>query len=456
LTVEATQTNAFSQHLNLPNPQPVTVGETRNILRERDQDLGTTTAYVTTHFVPSTQSNQPLSSVLPAKSNFLSFLWPESLKNLTDLRSKSLDPLASRLSQLPTEITPQPNDRLEIVVITANGTPLLKRVPVTRSQVEFLAQKILEDLDQPMNVYQRRTQALYRWLFAPIEAELQAQGVDNVLFSLGDGLRSIPWGALYDGEQFLVEKYSLGITPSLSLTDTTYVSLHDRNVLAMGASEFQGQVPLPAVPIELQTIAQQLDSPSYFLNQDFTIANLRQARETLRPGVIHLATHANFQAGDLDDSYIQLWGNEQISLENIDSFQWFTEPPVELLVLSACRTALGDRQAELGFGGLAVKAGVRSALASLWYVSDAGTLALMTEFYRNLHNPEIKTKAEALRQAQVALIRGEITVEAGQLRGGSTRSPYTIPLPESHSSFNSDTLAHPYYWAAFTLIGSPW
>jgi CHAT domain-containing protein len=313
-----------------------------------------------------------------------------------------------------------------------------------------------EDLDKPMRVYQRRMQALYQWLFAPIEAELQAQGVDNVLFSLGDGLRSIPWGALYDGDQFLVEKYSLGITPSLSLTDTTYVSLRDRNVLAMGASEFNSQVPLPAVPIELQTIAQQLDTPTYFLNQDFTIANLRQARETLRPGVIHLATHANFQAGDLNESYIQLWGDEQISLDNIDSLQWFTEPPVELLVLSACRTALGDRQAELGFGGLAVKAGVRSALASLWYVSDAGTLALMTEFYRNLHNPEIKTKAEALRQAQIALIHGTMEVQNGQLRGGGTRSPYSIPLPPGNPNLDAEALAHPYYWAAFTLIGSPW
>ncbi|NES70213.1 MAG: CHAT domain-containing protein, partial [Okeania sp. SIO2D1] len=124
--------------------------------------------------------------------------------------------------------------------------------------------------------------------------------------------------------------------------------------------------------------------------------------------------------------------------------------PVELLVLSACRTALGDRQAELGFAGLTVKSGVRSALASLWNVSDIGTLALMTEFYQHLQKTLLR--AEALRQAQIAMIRGEVGINMGELSG--TRGE--LQLPPELSEFGDEIFSHPYYWSAFTLIGNPW
>ncbi|MGA1603038.1 MAG: CHAT domain-containing protein, partial [Prochlorothrix sp.] len=448
---EAVQTDAFSTYLNIPSPGPLTVGEAQNIIRDRDEATGTTTAYITSRFAPITTSGSEISSRLQNSGPAA-----DQMAAATPVLTKELDPLKPWLGQLPGGTAASPDDRLEIVVMTAAGTPQLKRLPVTRRQVELLADRLQQDLDKPVGVYRRHMQALYAQLFAPLEAELEALGVDQLLLSLGESLRSIPWGALYDGEQFLVEKYGIGVTPSLSLTDTTYAPLHDRSMLAMGASEFESQNPLPAVPIELNTITQQLETASSFLNQDFTVTKLLEAREQLNPGVIHLATHANFQAGDLDQSYIQLWGDERISIGEIDRLQWFADPPVELLVLSACRTALGDRQAELGFGGLAVKSGVRSAMASLWYVSDAGTLALMTEFYRNLRNPEITTKAEALRQAQIALIRGDVRIESAELRGGSGRSPYAVPLPADSTDLNAETLAHPYYWAAFTLIGNPW
>jgi CHAT domain-containing protein len=123
---------------------------------------------------------------------------------------------------------------------------------------------------------------------------------------------------------------------------------------------------------------------------------------------------------------------------------------VELLTLSACRTSVGDVSAELGFAGLAVQAGVKSALASLWYVSDEGTLALMTEFYKNLRQAPIK--AEALRQAQIAMLQGKVTIKGGELRG--VRGG--IPVPSAIAQRGDQVLNHPYYWAAFTLIGSPW
>ncbi len=128
----------------------------------------------------------------------------------------------------------------------------------------------------------------------------------------------------------------------------------------------------------------------------------------------------------------------------------FHNPPVELLVLSACRTAVGSPEAELGFAGLALQAGVKSAIASLWYVSDEGTFGLMTEFYQQLSTAPIK--AEAMRQAQVSMINGFVMIEGGQMQSSSG----SYALPESLQEIQHKSLTHPYYWAAFTLIGSPW
>jgi CHAT domain-containing protein len=125
---------------------------------------------------------------------------------------------------------------------------------------------------------------------------------------------------------------------------------------------------------------------------------------------------------------------------------------VELLVLSACTTAVGDEDAELGFAGLAVQAGVKSALASLWYVSDAGTLGLMSEFYQQLRTAPIK--AEALRQAQLGMLKGKVRLQDGRLHNSG--SLQGTPLPGELVARGDKNLSHPYYWAAFTMIGSPW
>jgi CHAT domain-containing protein len=167
-------------------------------------------------------------------------------------------------------------------------------------------------------------------------------------------------------------------------------------------------------------------------------------------GIIHLATHGEFKLGSPRNSYIQLW-DTKLRLDQLRQLGW-NNPPVELLVLSACRTAVGDEQAEFGFGGLAVAAGVKSAVASLWYVSDEGTLGLMSEFYQQLKTAPIK--AEALRQAQIAMIKGQVRLEGGQLL--TTGSRGAVPLPPELAQSGGKNLSHPAYWAAFTMIGSPW
>ncbi len=129
--------------------------------------------------------------------------------------------------------------------------------------------------------------------------------------------------------------------------------------------------------------------------------------------------------------------------------QW-SDPEVELLVLSSCRTAIGDEQAELGFAGLALQSGVKSAIASVWYVNDEATLGLMSELYQQLRSAPIR--AEGLRRAQLQLLRGEVRFEGGQLVG----SDAAIALPKELEHLNGMDLSHPYYWSGFITIGSPW
>jgi CHAT domain-containing protein len=253
-----------------------------------------------------------------------------------------------------------------------------------------------------------------------------------------------------------VEKYSLGSVPSISLTNTRYKALKDSQVLAMGASEFEAWRKynwgdLPAVPAELNVITQQLWSGKPFLNEQFTLDNLKAQSRQQSFGIIHLATHAKFQPEDASNSYIQLW-DTQLKLNELRELGWNQPPQVELLILSACSTALGDKDAELGFGGLAVQAGVKSALGSLWLSNDEGTLALMSKFYEQLSQSDVTIKAEALRRAQVAMIKKQVRLENGQLQGVGKQG--AIPLPPELAGYME--FSHPYYWSGFTMIGSPW
>jgi CHAT domain-containing protein len=215
----------------------------------------------------------------------------------------------------------------------------------------------------------------------------------------------------------------------------------------MGESVFAGQNPLPAVPIEL-SIIDNFWSGKVFLNEAFTLDNLKSQRAATPFGIIHLATHGEFRPGSSANSYIQMW-DTKLRLEQLRELEW-NDPPVELLVLSACRMAVGDEETELGFAGLATQVGVKSAVASLWYVNDEGTLGLMTEFYQQLRMAPIK--AEAMRQAQIAMLKGEVRLENGQLHWSRGEAP----LPPELAKLGKTNLSHPYYWAAFSLIGNPW
>ena len=382
-------------------------------------------------------------------------------ENLADF-SVTAEGIAETLSNISQQTGTKPAviwiwpraEQMQLVLITPGKKPEIYSItdadkPQLMNTVRRLNVEITNPRRRNTTSYLEPAQKLHEWMVKPLEPTLEREGIDTIMFCLGIGLRTLPLAALHDGKNFLIEKYALTRIPAFNLIDTNYNKIKNAEILAMGASEFKELEPLPAVPIEINKITRFVWEGNALMNQDFTVNNLQEQRQKKSYEIVHLATHAEFRPGKPERSYIQFWNDEQIGLDEIEKLK-LNDPPVELLVLSACRTALGDEQAELGFAGLTVKSGVRSALASLWNVSDIGTLALMTEFYQHLQKTLLR--AEALRQAQIAMIRGEVGINMGELSG--TRGE--LQLPPEFSEFGDEIFSHPYYWSAFTLIGNPW
>lgn len=320
----------------------------------------------------------------------------------------------------------QMGDSLQLIITSLSGPPLAvtqpkaSKVMMNQKMAEF-RRLVSDPRTQTSPQYLASAQSLYDWLIAPLESKLAADNINTLIFCVGPGLRSLPWAALHDGQKFLAQKYNISLIPGFSLTDVSWNPINRNQVLAMGASEFIDFSPLPSVPKELDII-HDLWGGTTLLNQGFTSDNLRAQRQQNSYGIVHLATHAFFRPGTANNSFIQLWANDAVDLTQLPELD-LADPPVDLLVLSACQTAMGDTEAELGFAGLAVQAGVKTVVGSLWQVSDAGTLELMTHFYEHLRSTPFKSAA--LRQAQLDMIA-------------------------------SDRYNAPYFWAGFTMIGNPW
>ena len=350
----------------------------------------------------------------------------------------------------------RPDDELEILLVTSEGVPIRRRQwGITRAQVDEVASEFRRQVTSQFSMprdYLPPAQQLYRWMLAPIQKELDEHQIDSLAFIMDDGLRTVPIAALHDGQRFLIEDYSLGLMPTFSLTEVDIESKSGRNtpqVLAMGASRFKEQAPLPAVESELNLISKDLWLGDAFINEDFTLNNLKSQLISHPYDILHLATHAVFTSGDMDQSYIQLW-DDQLKLSDVDTLG-LSQSEIELIILSACSTALGDRNSEYGFAGLAVNAGSQSALASLWPVSDEGTLGFMTQFYEYL--PKAELRAEALRSAQLNMLQGKVGIDRGQLYGPNEERITSIPAIAESGSW---AFSHPFYWSAFTIVGSPW
>ncbi|MEM9265643.1 MAG: CHAT domain-containing protein [Cyanobacteria bacterium P01_F01_bin.13] len=351
--------------------------------------------------------------------------------------------------------TVEPSAPLELMLITAEGDPIFMPLKVTRQEVLTMAQRLRRQVSTPSRAdrkdtsYLRAAQTLYQWLIAPIQVHLDEQNIDTISFVTDAGLRSIPLAALHDGENFIIQNYSIGLMPSLSLTDLTYQDIRNVGALVAGTAEFANQSALPGVPVELDAISSKWSS-KVLQDNDFSLDKLKSERQQSLYGIIHLATHGEFNVGNLSNSYLYLY-NDRLRLDQLRTIG-LHKPTVELLTLSACQTALGNRSAELGFAGFSVLAGAKTSVASLWNVSDEASAGLMIEFYRQLQQNQPIIKANALRQAQLSMIRGDISVEGNQLKGVTE----SRTLPAELTINGQRDFSHPYYWAAFSLVGSPW
>ncbi|MEM9087888.1 MAG: CHAT domain-containing protein [Cyanobacteria bacterium P01_F01_bin.53] len=429
----------FANHLDLSNgvnlEEVATVDEVQSTLTDAYQALGVRSALVYAYFVPNIADNHATQQTQP-----------------------SVDQASGQQVSTEEQRLPRDDDQLELMVITPEGNPL-RRQPsnATRAQVRESASELRRQATSQFSSsheYLPPAQQLYSWLVEPLESVLSQQNIDNLAFVMDDGLRTFPLAALHDGQQFLIENFSLGLVPTFSLTNFGLESANSdnslsRGVLAMGASQFVDQPPLPGVEAELSFISEELDSGEAFFNENFTLENLTKQVESQEYGVVHLATHATFESGDLDNSYIQLW-EQRMSLSHLSNLE-LSQAEIELIILSACNTALGDPQSEYGFAGFAVHAGSQSALASLWPVSDEGTLGFMTQFYDQFTNAPIR--AEALREAQLAMVSGQVGIRNGQVYGPNNAVISTIPALADSGYWD---FSHPFYWSAFTMIGSPW
>lgn len=346
-------------------------------------------------------------------------------------------------------------------------------VPVSEKKMGEVVKRFRELLQNPnSDIAQVNAtgKQLYDWLIKPIEPELKTNKIQNLVFSLDRSTRYVPIAALFDGEKYLIENYSVSTVLSAGLTDTTDQlpkGTQNTSVLALGASQAPGFNSLPHVPAEIGAIVRKPQNGyngiypgEAFLNRAFDYTALRDNLKGHK--ILHIATHGEFVPGRQDDSYLALGTGERLAIPKIENLQDLSD--VHLVVLSACETALGETQQQSGIEipGISfyfLRNGAKAAIASLWKVNDPSTTQLMQQFYRNLATETTSmTKAQALRQAQLSLLGGQIGTRSGNRRSPEEEIVKVDPLNPNQNTRQGDRstpgFSHPYYWAPFILIGN--
>lgn len=411
----------------------------------------------------------------------------------------------------------------KIWLLWASKGGILKSVEVTgvsEAQLEVTVlrfRQLVQNRLSDINELKATSKQLYDWLIKPVESELKANKIQNLVFSLDSSTRYIPMGALYDGEKFLVENYAVSTVLSanmtktqlpLALIGTTANSLtttpsfacgescrlahsstqlnrdssssqtiqkllggaenvpnpQNPQILGLGVSEaVAGFDALPNVPAELDAIVRQETSDGKgiypgkkFLNKSFDFFTLRD--NLAHRQILHIATHSEFVPGRAYKSFLLLGTGEKLAIPDIE--KWLNLRDVNLVVLSACETALGgsglDGREISGIAYYFLNGGAKTVMASLWRIDDLSTRLLMEQFYQNLAKGTIIspiTKAEALRQAQLALLNGKPNEALPPRLTATTISP-SIETENTPATTNKSYFSHPYYWASFILIGS--
>ncbi len=297
---------------------------------------------------------------------------------------------------------------------------VLANVTKLRAKVEEI-----EFTPQQEKAFNRQSKQIYDQIIAPMTADLQRTKPQTLVFVLDGALRNMPMSALYDGKQYLIEKYKLALTPGLRLLPPKGTAEKSKlQVFAGGITEArQGFIALPGVKPEIESINKLIPNKS-LVNSDFNDLLVGKSLVNNNSQIVHLATHGQFSS-NADETFLLTWDN-RIDLGKLNSLikdrSSQSDKAINLLVLSACQTAIGDDRATLGLAGIAVRAGARSTIASLWSVSDEATQLLMSNLYQKLVATNLG-KAESLQTAQQSLLR-------------------------------TKEYRAPFYWAPFILVGN--
>ncbi len=329
------------------------------------------------------------------------------------------------------------SDRTEVILKLPNAPLTHYTIAKSQPQIEKTLETLRTKLTEPDTVKEVKalSQQVYSWLIQPAEAQIASSQAKTLVFVLDGALQNIPMAALYDGKQYLIEKYAVALSPGLQLLASQPLPQNGLTALTAGLSVAPANSPypnLPSVKAEFDLIQQAGINTNQLLNENFTSKTLAKAIDSSGFNIVHLATHGQFSS-EAKNTFI-LAADGEINVKQLDDLlrnagsgqnrrDRNSPDAIALLVLSACETAVGDKRAALGLAGVAIRAGARSTLASLWQIDDEATALFIGEFYRELATNKL-TKAEALRRAQISFLK-------------------TYP-----------NYSRPSYWGAYVLIGN--
>ncbi|PLZ88384.1 hypothetical protein CEN45_22290 [Fischerella thermalis CCMEE 5198] len=322
-------------------------------------------------------------------------------------------------------------ERLEVILSLPKQAPRLYSTTLKKQELEETVEQIQSFLKSPEPTLEQSLpyyQKVYDWLIRPLQQDLENNKIKTLVFVLDEKLRNIPMSVLHDGKQYLLQKYAIALTPGLQLINPKPLTDINIKAITAGISEpREGFEGLPQVKQELKQIEDLGVATKLLLNDKFTTKEVQNQILNSDVSIIHLATHAQFSS-IADDTFILFW-DQRMNVKQLGNLlrnnTLTSGRPIELLVLSACETAIGDQRATLGLAGVAVRSGARSTMATLWSVQDNSTAKFMGHLYSQLEQAK-KTKinkAQALQQAQLALL-------------------------------NDQQYSNPHYWAPFVVVGN--
>lgn len=402
--------------------------------------------------------------VSPISASESTFTYKPAIMRLSLLGKKTK---ASKAPGNELDATSSNEDAIDIVILLPEGEPVGWRVSIDHERMTKLLRNYFKDLSVMSERAEKgfsggaptANSIVYDALFSKARQYLEAHGITALLISADPELIDLPFASLEDENGYLTERLAISITPSLaysklqeSLTDDNRKWRED----FFGASSYtNGLSSLPFAEQEVLKISQESEASTKVvkINEDFTRKQLTASFSSPNTKRIHIAAHADIAAGQ-NKLPIIYSKNEEISLNQLASNrlnQGMSD--LDLVTLSACRTAVSADELELGFASLAIQLGAKSAIGTKWYVDDLASSALFILFYRYLGQG--LTKDQSLQAAQQDFANGRISMVEDRIEsisGGILISG----IPAGYRWRYRGGFTHPYYWAGMQLLGNPW